>query len=134
MAWQAYRRFGGDPRRRATLTLLRFVTLLLLLVFLMRPVATRSEDGPRDAIVPILVDTSRSMGIEDAGDGARRIDRARDLIASELLPALQPDFQVDIVGFRDGMSSGSLEDLAATGRRSDLAGALDRLRERYRGR
>lgn len=134
VAWQAYRGFAGDPRRRATLTVLRFVTLLLLLVVLMRPVATRSEDGPRDAIVPILVDTSRSMGIEDAGDGARRIDRARDLIASELLPALQSDFQVDIVGFSDGVSAGSLEGLAATGRRSDLAGALDRVRERYRGR
>ena len=49
-----------------------------LIGFLLRPVAR----GPRrrrarDAVVRILVDTSRSMSIEDADGGARRIDRAR---------------------------------------------------------
>lgn len=133
VAWQAYRRLGGDPRRRAILSGLRFVTLVLLLVFLMRPVSSRSEDSPRDAIVPILVDTSRSMSIDDA-DGARRLDRARDLLTSELLPALEPGFQVEVLAFSDGVSAASPSDLAATGRRSDLSAALDDVRERYRGR
>ncbi len=45
----------------------------------------------RDAIVPVLVDASRSMSLEDA-DGARRIDRARDMVDRDLLPALAPAF------------------------------------------
>ncbi|HUF56788.1 MAG TPA: glutamine amidotransferase [Thermohalobaculum sp.] len=133
VAWQAYRRFGTDPRRRAALSTLRFLTLLLLVLFLMRPVASRSEPGARDAIVPILVDTSRSMSIEDA-DGARRLDRARDVLTSELLPALDEDFQVEVLSFGDGVEPAAPGSLSATGRRSDLAGALADVRERFRGR
>ena len=80
MAWLAYARFAVAPRRRNALVALRFVTLLLLVLFLMRPVRT-TMDGTRDAVVPILVDGSRSMSIEDvaAGPGGRRrIDRARE--------------------------------------------------------
>ena len=63
-AWLAYARFAVAPRRRNALVALRFVTLLLLVLFLMRPVRT-TLDGTRDAVVPILVDGSRSMSIED---------------------------------------------------------------------
>lgn len=133
VAWQAYRRFAGDPRRRALLVALRFVTLLLLILFLLRPVARGAGAGARDAVVPVLVDTSRSMSIEDA-DGMRRIDRARSLVESELLPALGQDFQVEILAFGEGVAVRQPSDLAATARRSDLTGALAELRERYRGR
>jgi uncharacterized membrane protein len=133
VAWQAYRHFGADPRRRGVLTALRFLTLLLLVVFLMRPVASRSEPGGRDAVVPVLVDASRSMSIEDAG-GQRRIERARALLSAEILPALEEDFGVEVLAFGDGVHEVAVDDLAATARRSDLAGALADVRERYRGR
>ena len=98
----------------------------------MRPVRT-TDEGARDAVVPILVDGSRSMSIEDA-DGRKRIDRARDLVTGELLPLLGPRFHVELFAFGDGLSPSSPADLAATARRSDLSGALAAVRERFRGR
>jgi uncharacterized membrane protein len=136
VAWLAYRGFGGRPLRRHSLSALRLLTLLLLIVFLMRPVARTTDDEARDAVVPILVDTSRSMAIEDGGPtpGLARIDRARSLVADRLLPALAPRFHVEVLGFGDTMKETAPGDLAATSRRSDLSGALAALRERYQGR
>lgn len=133
LAWQAYRRFVAPRRRRNALAALRFVTLLFLIVLLMRPVARDRDDDARDAVVPILVDTSRSMSIEDAG-GRRRIDAARDVVTRELLPVLGPRFTVEVIAFGDGAAPAAAGQLSATARRSDLAGALAAVRERYRGR
>ncbi len=131
IAWLAYRHVAVAPRRRRALIALRFVTLLLLVLFLMRPVRSLDE-ATRDAVVPILVDSSRSMSIKDA-DGRRRIDRARELLTAELLPLLGTRFHVDVLAFGDGLAPASPSDLAATARRSDLSGALTAVRERYRG-
>jgi uncharacterized membrane protein len=133
VAWLAYRRTPLNGRVRATLSTLRFMTLMLLVVLLMRPVAPRSPDAAADAVVPILVDTSRSMSIEDA-DGARRIDRAREALTGELLPALAPRFQVEVLAFGEAVRPAAPGELGASARRSDLAGALHAVRERYRGR
>jgi uncharacterized membrane protein len=137
-AWFAYAGFAAAPRRRHALVALRFVTLLLLVLFLMRPVRT-TQDGTREAVVPILVDGSRSMSIEDVDAGARpggrrRIDRARDLVTGELLPLLAPRFHTEVLTFGDGLAPSAPADLAAAARRSDLTGALTAVRERYRGR
>ncbi len=134
VAWLAYRRFGGRPARRVALSALRLVTLLLLLAFLMRPVARTSGEDARDAVVPILVDTSRSMGIEDAGSGTRRIERARALVTGRLLPVLAPRFHVEVLGFGDALAEVAPQDLAATARHSDLSAALAAVRARYRNR
>lgn len=133
VAWFAYRRFAATPVRRGVLAGIRFVTLLLLVLFLMRPVFRSTSDAVRDAVVPILVDSSRSMGIEDA-QGVRRIDRARDVLTRELLPVLGPHFQVEVLAFGEDLALTSAPELSATGRRSDLAQALVAVRERYRGR
>ena len=76
-------------RRRRLLVALRFVTLTLLLIFLLRPV--RSTEALREAVVPVLVDVSRSMGIEDAA-GRRRIDRAREIVVTRWFPRLRRSF------------------------------------------
>ena len=133
VAWAAYRRFQTSPARRAALTSLRFLTLLLLVIFLMQPVARRTDDDARDAAVPILVDQSRSMGIQDA-DGGRRIDRARTVVRDALLPVLGPRFRVEVLGFGHELAAVPAETLSASARRSDLSGALAAVRERYRGR
>jgi len=133
LSWLTYRGFAAFPRRRSALIVLRFVTLLVLLLLLMRPVARIQAGDTREAIVPILVDTSRSMSIEDA-DGRRRIDRARDLVTAELMPALGPRFTVELLAFGDALATATAGELAATARRSDLSGALLGVRERYRGR
>jgi uncharacterized membrane protein len=133
LAWHAYRRFSAWPARRYALSALRFITLLALVVVLMRPVARSSEADSRDVIVPILVDVSRSMAIEDAS-GARRIDRAREFLADQLLPALNGRFQVEVLSFGETLAAVDPAALTATARRSDLGGALAAARERYRGR
>ena len=130
MAWFAYARFSATTRRRHLLSGLRFVTLVLILVFLMRPVRT-SDEGMRDVIVPVLVDVSRSMSLADAGDGATRIDRARDLLTRDLLPALKPHFQVDVLSFGDRVAASDPEKLDAKAGHSDLGAALAAARERY---
>jgi uncharacterized membrane protein len=132
ISWLAYARCAVAPRRRAALVALRFITMALLLVFLLRPLRS-TVDGRHDAVVPILVDQSRSMSIDDAG-GERRIDRARHIVAQTLVPAIAPHYQVEVLGFGDSLKATNPADLNAAGRRSDLAGALAEIRERYRGR
>ncbi len=132
VSWLAYAGFGVAARRRNALIALRFATLALLVLFLLRPIR-RSDDGMRDVVVPVLVDASRSMSIEDA-NGQRRIDRARDLVVHTLTPVLGPHFQIEVLAFGDGLKATAPGDLAATGRRSDLAGAIAAVGDRYRGR
>src|SRR5262245_51155161 len=120
VAWFAYRRTPLATSRRAALSAVRGVTLLLLVVFLMRPVIQSRGEGSRDAVVPILVDASRSMSIDDA-DGRRRIDQARDLVTRALVPALGKEFQVELFSFGDTLAPVEARDLSATARRSDLS-------------
>ena len=133
LSWLAYRTARLTVRRRAFLSTLRFVTLLALVLLLMRPVARISDGGETGAVVPVLVDVSRSMGIEDAG-GARRIDRAREIVAGGVLPALSSQFRVEVLGFGAGLTPVAADALTASAPRSDLTGALAEVAERYRGR
>lgn len=133
LSWHAYRGFAPWPGRRYALSALRFATLLLLVLVLMRPVSQATSGDARDVVVPVLVDTSRSMAIEDA-DGERRIDRAREFLTQTLLPRLGERFQVEVLAFGETVTVAEPGALAPTARRSDLAGALAAARERYRGR
>lgn len=133
VAWLAYRRVPIAPSRRAALSALRFVTLLWIAVCLMRPMVRSSGGNAHDAVVAVLVDGSRSMGLADL-DGARRIDRARDLIVGDLLPALSPRFRTDVLRFGDRLAPAEAGSLAASDRRTELGAALQGVRDRYRGR
>src|SRR4051812_45360069 len=66
----AYRRAPIAPLRRLVLIGLRSATLLLLVIFLMRPVRTVHGADAR-TLVPILIDASRSMGIADVAGRPR---------------------------------------------------------------
>lgn len=133
VAWRAYANSVVPRPRRDVLIALRFVTLAALVVFLMRPVRV-SDDGSKDVFVPVLVDVSRSMGIEDA-NGQRRIDRARELLTREILPTLGGRFHVDLLSFGDRLrETTNPTDLSPTDRQSDLSGALAAVGDRYRGR
>ena len=103
LAWFAYRSLSAWPTRRSVLSTLRFVTLLLLVVVLMRPVTHSTATDASDVVVPVLVDTSRSMAIDDA-DGDRRIDRARSLVERRVLPALAGQFTVEVLAFGESLA------------------------------
>ncbi len=133
ISWLAYSRRTLPPGRRYALVALRFITLLALIIFLMRPVARSSGASAQDAIVPILVDTSRSMSLEDAAQGGRRIDRARLLVAERLVPALGNRLRTEVLAFGESVVPATPAQLSATARRSDLEAALIAVGERYRG-
>src|SRR5215207_4417028 len=117
VAWLAYRGVPIAAPRRRVLSALRFATLLWLIACLMRPMISTSGLSPRDAVVPIVVDASRSMGLADVG-GARRIDRARTLVEGDLLPALAPRFHAEVLRFGDRLTAADAQTLAATDRRT----------------
>jgi len=133
VAWLAYRAVPIARGRRYALSALRCVALLWIVFCLMRPVGRPSAGGQHGEIVPVLVDTSRSMGLADAG-GERRIDRARAAIERDLLPALAPHFHTEVLRFGDRVSASQVADLSATDRRTSLGAALQAVRDRYRGR
>jgi uncharacterized membrane protein len=134
LAYRAYSRSAVPiaPRRRALLVGLRFLTLILLVVCLMRPVALDRPERDGAAVVPILIDASRSMRLEDEG-GAARIGRAIQLVRSQLLPALEPRYRAEVLTFGEGLEATGLDRVSPVQRRSDLVGALRAVRERYRG-
>src|SRR5690349_9578830 len=84
-----------SPARWLLLVAMRTLALLLLGVFLLKPVIVLSQVNRTDAIVPILVDNSRSMRLADV-DGQKRIEAAKNLVRSKLLPQLDPRFKTEV--------------------------------------
>ncbi len=118
--------------RRAVLTALRLAALLLLLLLLLEPVAT--ERGPAsDAVVPVLLDNSRSMRLP-AGRSARRIDRAVALVRDEILPALGDRFDVYVATLDAPEVPADPDAVEPTVPRTDLAAALEAIARRHEGR
>ncbi|HUE86584.1 MAG TPA: glutamine amidotransferase [Vicinamibacterales bacterium] len=132
-AWLAYSHVAIRMSRgqRTLLTTLRAVTLVLIVIFLLRPVQFVQADGPRDSVVAVLVDVSRSMRLVDGAEP--RIDRARE-IADQLQSQLGRHFQTELLSFGETLSRIESAQLGADARRSDLSSGLTALAERYRGR
>ena len=93
-------------------------------LFLFRPIVLLPPASSRDAVVPVLVDVSRSMRLADA-DGQTRLARATSLLKTELLPALSRQFTTEIYSVGDGARAGDRRRRCAPTRGGrDLAGAL----------
>ena len=131
VAWHAYRRAPLPARPRVALSVLRAAALGWLIVCLMRPVAA-ARPGGGDAILPILIDVSRSMALADA-DGQPRIEHARQIAASILQPAIAPNLRRELLAFGDRVSTADAAHLSATDTRTKIGDALSAVRERYRG-
>lgn len=121
-----------QPSRRAVLTALRAVALLLLVTAVLRPVRVLPPSSARDRIVPVLVDVSRSMRVADA-QGPARMQQAR-AAADQLVTALESSVRTEVWAFGDGVTRASLDDMQASAGRSDLSGALRAVIDHYRGR
>ncbi len=134
-AYLSYRRPLAplSKMERATLTTLRAIALSLVALFLMRPIVLAPPASASGTVVPVLVDVSRSMRIEDA-DGRARIAQAADLVARQIVPALSGKFTTEIYGVGDSSAPATPDALAATARQSDLSRAIEGIREKYRGR
>lgn len=119
--------------QRSALALLRGLSLLAVFVFVCRPVLLLPPRTFGEIVVPVLVDVSRSMGIADA-DGDTRLARAETIVRTDLLPVLAKTASVDVFEFAEQVSPAPLESLAANGHATNLAGAIETIRARYRGR
>ena len=133
VAWGAYAEslVPITKRQRFTLTTLRALTLLFLLACLLKPVRVMPPDTSSDAVVPVLVDTSRSMRLADV-DGRPRIEAAREILEQHVTPALAGRFQSELWTFGDTLVKANEGTLVTEGRGSDLSAALRAVRERYR--
>jgi uncharacterized membrane protein len=125
--------------RRAALSTIRTVMLLVIVLALLRPVRVLPPDTATDAVVPVLVDASRSMSLADPstafGAGARsRIDTAGDLLEREIRPMLAGRFQAEVLTFGSALAPMGEGALSANQAHSNLSGALRAVRERYRDR
>jgi uncharacterized membrane protein len=132
--WAQYRRPLAPLTRlqRSILAALRAAALVALVLFLFRPIAWLPPTGAREAVVPVLVDTSRSMRLTDA-DGQSRMAKASSLLDFELLPALSRSYRTQLFAIGDSLAAAPAATLSPRARQSDLAGALARARERFRG-
>ena len=137
VAWSPYRRPLAPLTRiqRGALAACRAATLAAIVLLLCRPIVLLPPAGARDAIVPVLVDVSRSMRISDAGrtGGQTRIAVAAALLRTELIPALSRDFKAELYRVGERLEPADIGRLSAEAPRTDLEGALAVVRERYRG-
>ncbi len=133
LAWLAYVRVPVPlpGSLRAALVGLRALSLALILAILLRPVVDVPPTNAQHALVPVLVDVSRSMRLAD-GDGPSRLARAQAIVR-DLQARLGADYRLELLTFGETLAPGAVEQLAATARRSDLTGALAALAERHRG-
>jgi hypothetical protein len=131
LAWAAYARAAValTSGQRAGLTLLRAATLCFIVAALLRPVAIVPSESVASRVVPLLVDTSRSMDLRE-GDGPSRIEQAQ-LLAREITEALGSAYRVDWFTFGDSLTRITSDQLTASGKRSDLTSALEEATERY---
>ena len=134
VAYGEYRRPLSPLTRnqRGILVALRVLALVILVLCLFRPIAILPPVGSRDAIVPILVDASRSMRLGDA-DGQTRVARAGALLKNELGESLSSHFKTELYTVGEGLTPAKVDGLTADFRRTDLSGSLTAVRERYRG-
>jgi uncharacterized membrane protein len=132
-----YRSVGGKTNRtdRAALTALRTLALLGLAALLFRPTLLLSRTLPQQNFVAVLVDDSRSMALTGAAE-ERATFALQQLSAdpSSIASQLGERFAVRTFRFAETTQRvDSLGEVTFEGTRTDLAGALDRVRRELEG-
>ena len=124
-----------SPRDRIILGALRTLAVLLVLGCLLRPGLVIASAVPQRNVFAVVLDDSRSMRIRDIGDTSRlaRVQRVFDDTAA-LSRTLGERFALRRFRFgADASPLASARDLTGSGTRSDLARALDAVREDLNG-
>jgi uncharacterized membrane protein len=135
LGWLAYARVPVPLTRstRLTLTTLRALTLVALIVILLRPVVMVPPSAANNSPLPILIDVSRSMRLADA-DGGSRLDRAKAIVR-DLQARVSSEYRIELLTFGESLAvAPDVERLAPSARRSDLSSAMSDLADRYRNK
>ena len=119
-----------NTKRRITMIVLQTAVLLLLILVLMQPYAKirTSKESKRSMIV--MLDTSRSMAIEDPRTAATDVEEAAKTLGKMKLnaPALGSD---DARGMKEQLGSTRRIDLARAALANEDMNLLDQLEESY---
>ena len=141
LSWWLYR---GGPQavsrgRRFFLFLLRAVFLVLLAAILLQPVLILSLEREVPRTLPILIDRTGSMMIEDQ-QGRSRIETVQSALLSPggvgMRRSLEEDLEVPLFSFNEGVLAEWDEasaPLVAAGDRTALGEAARKVLDRYRG-
>ena len=131
VAWLLYRKvkMAMPPLVRYGLPALRIAAIAALGLYLMRPILRTLEPDTRHSRLVVLVDTSKSMSIEDQADGAmsRMAAVSERLLGAGggLLAKLAENFQLDLYRLGpDAEHVESLADATPDGDRTDITAAL----------
>ncbi|HYC76197.1 MAG TPA: vWA domain-containing protein, partial [Planctomycetota bacterium] len=135
VAWSYGRAPGTRRRDRAALVALRLGVLALLGFCLLRPALRLSSVVPRENFVAVLLDDSRSMRIPDETGGPRAAFVERAFAeGAPLRRALGDRFQLRFFRFSsDAQRVAGPAELTYAGGRTDLGGALERVRQELAG-
>jgi hypothetical protein len=134
LAWQVYRVRKHGLRLVRWLLVLRCIAFLLLLALMMEPVLALTMRRERKPLVAVLLDDSESMRIED--NGRKRSDLAVGLLKSGVFEELETRARVAWYRFSEWMvpmAPTGVDSLRFDGRATDLAAALDMLRDKTAG-
>ena len=103
LLWHLARSQGWlDARRRRVVWALQGVSAALLLLMLWRPAVRIESLRPRQNVVAVLLDTSRSMALGEGGKS--RLDQARTAMDDGVIDRLRQKFRVRLYGFSAGLS------------------------------
>lgn len=133
LGWMAYARVPVKltAGQRIGMSALRALTLMLLIAILLRPVVMVPPAAANNSLLPVLVDVSRSMRLND-GDGPTRLEQAQQAVR-DLQAQLGKEYRIEVLTFGDALAAATdIDRLSATARRSDLSGAIADLAERYK--
>lgn len=131
----AWRVRGVSTRSRVALALLRGGVFAMVVAMLARPMLVVTTAVPQRNVLAILLDDSRSMTLQDLGDGSRA-DAVRSVFgdSAALVRSLGERFSLRFYRFAaDVRPAAGAASLSGSGTRTDLAAALRGVREELGG-
>ncbi len=134
-SWGYLRVTGLSRAHRLALGTLRALALGLVVACLLRPTLVVASAVPQRNVLAVLLDDSRSMALRDLGDGTRAAAVERAFADSAaLVRALGERFALRFYRFAaDVRPASGAGGLRALGTRTDLASALDGVRQELSG-
>lgn len=133
----SYRRRGGPTWMRITAATLKIIAIGLVALCLVEPMARGTRPRPRANLLPILIDTSRSMNIGSQDDSASRFDSFLAAVDEQApwMTRLGQSFDLRRYRFDDRIENvNSFDGITAVGNVSSMNAALRSLADRFDGR
>lgn len=127
-----------SPGRRGILIGLRALALIVLLLMVMGPTLRVPRQKSNETFVALMLDSTKSMTIEDSAKGGTRFDAARKLLAGSdgkgLASELSGDCAVRVFSFGDGAKRvGDPANVVPDGERTNFFRSLRDVDQELRG-